>query len=528
MRTSTLVASATLLSAAFIGVLLVPGVSPLAILLVSNGGQLLAAALASAGCAVGAQRCTGQRRRAWLWLSVGTGAWAAGQLVWSYYEVVLDREVPFPSLSDVGFLIFPLAAAVGLVIWLGTQGDQLVARTRDVLDGTIIAGSLLVLSWVTTLGSIVKQGDSSPSSLALSLAYPIGDLILATLALIALARGTGRERTTLGLLAVGLGGLAFADSLYVYLVSLGHYTSADLASSGWVIGFLFAGVSGLTVGRRTPHPLVEPAPAAGALPKPSKLRLSLPYVPLVAAGVVLCANLLTAPTTPVIELVLGIALVLLVLTRQFLSMADNLRLLAALGEARDQLEHQALHDSLTGLANRVLFADRLDRALLQPAANVSVLFCDLDDFKLVNDQLGHAAGDLLLQRVAERLLECVRITDTVARLGGDEFAILLEDATDSVQVADRVVARLNEPIDLDGSAVRTSISVGIAHHEATSVPVEVELRADVTRRTRVPSAESLSVQAERQATAALLLQHADTAMYAAKGAGKSRAVLAED
>src|SRR3954453_19583948 len=293
MRTSTLVTSAALLSAAFIGVLLVPGVSPLAILLVSNGGQLLAAALASAGCGVAAARCAGHRRRAWAWLAVGNGAWAAGQIVWSYYEVVLDREVPFPSLSDVGFLIFPLAAAVGLLIWLGTQGEQLMARGRDVLDGTIIAGSLLVLSWVTTLGSIVAQGDSSALSLTLSLAYPIGDLILATLSLIALARGTDKERTTLALLALGLGGLAFSDSLYVYLVSLGRYTSADLASSGWVIGFLFVAVSGLSVVRKDGDNGYEAAPAPGTIRKPSTLRLALPYVPLLAAGVGLGANPLT-------------------------------------------------------------------------------------------------------------------------------------------------------------------------------------------------------------------------------------------
>src|SRR3954470_16879293 len=247
MRTSTLVTSAALLSAAFMGVLLVPGVSPLAILLVSNGGQLLAAGLASAGCGVAAVRCTGHRRRAWAWLSVGNGAWAAGQVVWSYYEVVLDREVPFPSLADVGFLLFPLLAAVGLVIWLGTQGDQLAARGRDLLDGAIIAVSLLVLSWVTTLGSVVAEGGDSWFSLTLSLAYPIGDLVLATLVLLALARGRAAERATLAVLALGLGGLAFADSAYVYLTTLGRYSSADLISSGWVFGFLYVAAAGLGV-----------------------------------------------------------------------------------------------------------------------------------------------------------------------------------------------------------------------------------------------------------------------------------------
>ena len=440
--------------------------------------------------------------------------------------------MPFPSLADVGFLLFPLAAAVGLVVWLGTQSDQLAARGRDVLDGAIIAGSLLVLSWVTTLGSVVAAGGDSWFPLTLSLAYPVGDLLLATLVLIALARGSGAERATLAVLALGLGGLAVADSAYVYLVGVGAYSSADLVSSGWVFGFLFVAASGLTVRRHVDgEPETRQVPSQGdAVPKPSLLRLTLPYVPLTAAGVVLCVHLLRAPETPTVDVLLGVALVVIVLSRQFLAMTDNQRLLVALADARDQLEHQALHDALTGLANRVLFADRLDRALLQPDAEVSVLFCDIDDFKVVNDERGHEAGDQLLQHVASRLLDCVRVTDTVARLGGDEFAILLEDAADALEVADRVVTSIREPVEIGDRPVRTSISVGIAHHRGVPSSVSGTQRRETPvplRRTQIPSAAAIAATAQREATAALLLRHADTAMYAAKGAGKSRAVLAD-
>ena len=117
--------------------------------------------------------------------------------------------------------------------------------------------------------------------------------------------------------------------------------------------------------------------------------MALPYVPLLGAVGGPDRQPDHRARTPTMNLVLGASLIVVVLIRQFLAMTDNRRLLVALGEARDQLEHQALHDALTGLANRVLFADRLDRALLQPAAAVSVLFCDLDDFKLVNDERGH-------------------------------------------------------------------------------------------------------------------------------------------
>ncbi len=530
-HTWVLVTAAALLGALFVVVLRVPGLSDLAVLLLSNGGQLAAVGAAAASCGLAARRTTAHRRMAWAWLAVGTGSWAAGQAVWTFYEVVLDREVPFPSLADVGFLLFPLAAAVGLVVWLGTQSDQLAARGRDVLDGAVIAGSLLVLSWVTTLGSVVAAGGDAWFPLTLSLAYPVGDLLLATLVLIALARGSGAERATLAVLALGLGGLAVADSAYVYLVGVGAYSSADLVSSGWVFGFLFVAASGLTV---RPHVDGEPetrqAPTHGhAVPKPSVLRLTLPYVPLTAAGVVLCVHLLRRET-PTVDVLLGVALVVIVLSRQFLAMTDNQRLLVALADARDQLEHQALHDALTGLANRVLFADRLDRALLQPDAEVSVLFCDIDDFKVVNDERGHEAGDQLLRHVAARLLDCVRVTDTVARLGGDEFAILLEDASDALEVADRVVESIREPVQIGDRPVRTSISVGIAHHRGVPSSVSGTQRRETPvplRRTQIPSAAAIAATAQREATAALLLRHADTAMYAAKGAGKSRAVLAD-
>ena len=527
-RTWVLVTSTALLGVLFVAVLRVPGLSDLATTLLSNLGQLAAAVAAAVCCALAGRRTSGQRRRSWWWLSAATGSWATGQAVWSYYEIVLGREVPFPSLADVGFLAFPLAAAVGLVIWLGTQSHQLVARGRDLLDGAIIALSLLVLSWVTTLGSVVAAGASSWFPLALSLAYPIGDLVLATLVLLALARGTGVERATLAVLAAGLGGLAVADSAYVYLVGLGAYTSADVISSGWVFGFGFVAASALTVRRPVDAAHSRPAAQQEVAPRLSLLRLTLPYVPLVAAGVVLCASLLSASDAETAEVLLGVGLVVLVLTRQFLAMADNQRLLGALAEARDQLEHQALHDSLTGLPNRVLFADRLDRALLAPAAEVSVLFCDLDDFKLVNDEHGHEAGDRLLQLVADRLLACVRVTDTVARIGGDEFAVLLEDSADALEVAHRVVASMREPIQVAGVAVRTSISVGIAHHRGV-IALGPDRRdpADVAPYTRATSSEQLAATAHREATAALLLRHADTAMYAAKGAGKSRAVLAD-
>jgi diguanylate cyclase (GGDEF)-like protein/PAS domain S-box-containing protein len=168
----------------------------------------------------------------------------------------------------------------------------------------------------------------------------------------------------------------------------------------------------------------------------------------------------------------------------------------------EQLSHQAFHDSITGLANRALFRDRVEHALerlTREADPVSVLFMDLDDFKTINDSLGHAAGDRLLGEVGERLRTCLRTPDTAARLGGDEFAILIEDGGESVGaagVAGRILQALDGPFLLDGKEVFVRASIGIA-------------TSGVGRTTGPEGAEEL-------------LRNADVAMYIAKEAGKNR------
>jgi diguanylate cyclase (GGDEF)-like protein/PAS domain S-box-containing protein len=150
----------------------------------------------------------------------------------------------------------------------------------------------------------------------------------------------------------------------------------------------------------------------------------------------------------------------------------------------DQLKHQAFHDSLTGLANRALFIDRMHHALARRRladAPLAVLFLDLDDFKTINDSLGHVAGDRLLTEVAARLRQCLRPSDTPARLGGDEFAILLEDLgdeTEATNVAERVLAALQPPFTVDGQEVVARASIGIAIADLDRIPRGDDLLRD--------------------------------------------------
>lgn len=138
------------------------------------------------------------------------------------------------------------------------------------------------------------------------------------------------------------------------------------------------------------------------------------------------------------------------------------------GRSEQALAHQALHDSLTGLPNRVLFLDRLSSSLAETTRRdgaVAVFFLDLDGFKGVNDRLGHLAGDLLLRTLAGRLLSWVRPGDTVSRFGGDEFIVLVREISgheEAAEVAERLTEAVREPVDLDGEPVSLTPSIGIA------------------------------------------------------------------
>jgi diguanylate cyclase (GGDEF)-like protein len=265
-----------------------------------------------------------------------------------------------------------------------------------------------------------------------------------------------------------------------------------VTDTGWVAAFLLVAAAAL-------HP-----PRAG-IPHTEKVdpfRALLPYLPLVLAVVTSAALQLRHLTAGPFLYWCFAVLVVLVFGRQLLTVLDNQRLNRQLAAMIGKLEYQAFHDRLTGLPNRALFHDRVEHALarrLREPKPVALLFIDLDDFRDVNDGLGHAAGDELLVAVAQRLRDCVRTEDTVARLGGDEFAILLEHATDgpaATEVATRVVAAMQAAFPLADGVVRVTASVGV------TVSRDLDLDS--------------------------VLRQADVAMYTAKAHGKGRFELAAD
>ena len=195
----------------------------------------------------------------------------------------------------------------------------------------------------------------------------------------------------------------------------------------------------------------------------------------------------------------------------------NILLVEELRSSREALSHQAHHDGLTGLANRRRFRARVSQSLeREDPQRIAVLALDLDGFKEVNDTLGHAAGDRVLQTVSDRLLNATRGSDLVARLGGDEFAVLLEHVPDdahAVVVADRILRSVSQPITIGDRQVGIGTSIGIAFGH----PGE-----------RAEAATGVSGSPERHRDLVdVLLHEADVALYRAKTAGKSCWVIFE-
>jgi diguanylate cyclase (GGDEF)-like protein len=451
---------------------------------VSDIGQAAAALIASLAALWRARLSDGRTRLSWLLLAGGTAGWALGQGVWSYYELVSTQATPFPSYADIGFLLFPVLALPGLLV---RPSAAFVGRgrLRLVLDGMMVAASLFSLSWVTAIGQVYRGGAESMLGEVVGLAYPASDLVMITVAVLIVVQA--RARAGLLLLICGLSGMAIADSGFSYLTALGTYSTGSAVDIGWAASFLLLGLAALLDTGSESRPLTRTASAG---------YLVLPYF-IVLAGIAATASQIIDGSS--VDLAVSAVAIVALLVRQLLTLLDNRQLTDSVALQREELRYRAFHDTLTGLANRALFNDRLSHALdlhqrdLRP---VSLLFIDLDDFKIINDTLGHDAGDQVLIAVSERLRATMRSGDTVARLGGDEFAILLEDGGDPPELAARVLTALEVPVPIGARRVPVNASIGM---------------------TTVRPEQSLTDSQE-------LLKRADTAMYAAKRMGKATAV----
>jgi len=430
--------------------------------------MVVVAAGAAFTTGLGARLARGRVRAAWLSLTVGLAGFTLGAAIWLYYDVA-GRVAPFPSVADAAYLMLPIA--VGITLLLLSTGLSRTSKTRLMLDGICVAASFSIIVWAAVLNEVWRAPAGEQLKIAVSLAYPVLDAAVLTVAVVVLTRAQPGQRRTLALLTSAMVCIAVSDGAFVYLAATQRHVNADVLDIGWLAGMVLMAVAAATGRDFSVRETVVAQP-------PSSASVWLPFIPVVAASV---AALLEPPqqvrSAPI--MVPSVVLVIAFLIRQLLVMTENRRLLAAVAE-------QALRDPLTGIGNRIVFRDHLDHAMQMrewDGLSVGVLAMDLDDFKMVNDSLGHPSGDELLFLVAERILGCVRDGDTVARLGGDEFAVLLEGRDDHSQlIAHRVVEAFDRPFVLNGQEllVRPSVGLAVAEPDDPDVTaVELLKRADM-------------------------------------------------
>jgi diguanylate cyclase (GGDEF)-like protein len=426
-----------------------------------------------------ARRSQDRMRLSWLLIGVGGAGWASGQAIWTFYEVVLSDATPFPSAADAGYLMLPIFALTGLLV-RPSQAFTGRGRLRIALDVLLILASMFTVSWATAFGAAYRGADGLDLARIVGLAYPAGDIALLSVVVVVLAYASTGGRSGLLLLGSGLALFCVADSGFAYLTAHGNYNTGDLIDAAWVAGFAVMAWAAA----------VDRAGVGARRVRSTYLTVVLPFLPTLVGLSFVAAHLGPAASDQVLP-VAGAVMVLILLVRQVVVVSDNFRLV-------EGMRFQAFHDPLTGLSNRALFNDRLAHALdlhRRDGRGLALLLVDLDNFKLVNDSLGHVAGDELLVQVSRRLARAARRGDTVARLGGDEFAILVEDGANASDVAARALAGLAQPVTVADRQLMTGASIGIA---AVS-------------------------QQEESPTASEMLQRADVAMYAAKRGGKGLA-----
>jgi diguanylate cyclase len=431
----------------------------------------------AAGCAGYAARfAVGRRRLGWLALATGLLGWAVGEVIWAVYEVRPELEhAAHPAAAEIVLILYPFGVMASLMLLT----DRIHRFWPLLLDGAIVASSLFVSSWVFVLDKVIREGGNSQLT---TFAHIFADVVVSTTALVMLSRARPGRRPSLNLFAGGIATIGVADIVIVFQTGVGSYHTGDLVDVTRVAGLGMVALAALSSARESPT-----APTRGETT--SRVRLWLPYLPLVLAAAAGLRYAVGRMEHGPLLAAMGV-LVTAVLVRQLVVLVENRRLLS-------EVAREAFQDSLTGLANRTQLLQRLELAVARrnsDAAPIALLCLDLDNFKSVNDDLGHPAGDELLIRVAGRLTAALDGKGLVARLGGDEFAVLIEDSVEHSQAAaHRVLESFSAAIVIDG------------------VPVEVR-----------PSIGFTMATAASSCTVDQLLRHADLAMYAAKREGGKR------
>ncbi|GIF26909.1 hypothetical protein Ate02nite_96390 [Paractinoplanes tereljensis] len=406
-------------------------------------------------------------RRFWRHLTIACGLFTAGIIANAADAVAgpepSQRVGPVTLVFYLGVLVLVMFALLRLPSWQRSRSDWL----RFGIDACVVLITVAAFVWRFSLRdhrTWVEQTGSAGAMLAIAL---LTGLSMVTFMKVAFA-GAGRlDRRATYILAVGAAVAASFGGMSPFLIDK-PYLSTSLISVP-VAGFAIQLAA------------VSQARAGGRAHRDRGVHRRISAVPYLAVaitdGLLLTTSARSPGETRAMQAVV-VALTVLVMSRQIIALRDNNRLMATVETHQEELTRQATHDSLTGVANRALLEQRT-REMLDAGGPVHVVLLDLDDFKTVNDRLGHQVGDRLIVETSRRLTALVGGRGTVGRLGGDEFAVLLPTADDVEELLDSLVAAVGEPVELAGNRIATAVSVGITRSRDGDDPAELLRRADV-------------------------------------------------
>ncbi|MFI5952900.1 putative bifunctional diguanylate cyclase/phosphodiesterase [Cryptosporangium sp. NPDC051539] len=396
-------------------------------------------------------------RRFWGYLAL-----ACGLLVAATVSNIADalgpptpsqRIGPLTLILYVSVLAVVLWALLRLPPWQRSRSDWI----RFGLDACMVLITVAALLWHLSLRNHERWITQTGSSGAMLAMTGLAVLSIATFVKVAFAGIGGLDRRAIYVLAAGCAISAAVGSLSPFLISRPYLSTSMVAVPVAAFSCHLAAVRQ----RR----------ATGTSAVPSRRVSVIPYLAVAVAECLLLATGTADRTeTAILELV-AVALTSVVVVRQVLALNDNNRLLAT-------VDHQATHDALTGIANRALL-DRHLRALLAERRSFHLVLLDIDDFKDVNDRLGHGVGDALLGVISGRLTVVAGDLGLVARLGGDEFAIAVPADADVEDLVERILVAMRETARLSGQTVVTRTSIGLATSRDGDDPGELLRRADV-------------------------------------------------
>jgi len=386
-------AAAAVISVLFAGWTAGHWLSDSATVSIDDIGEAVAAFVAAASCGFAAARTSGRTRVAWGLFALSALSWAVGEVVWSVYEVGMGVEVPFPSLADAGFLV-AIPFAVAGVLAFTSAPTRLATRGETVLAGSIVALSLLFVAWAAGLSNVYATSTQSLATQVIALAYPVGDIIIATTLVVALRRARRADVGRMLLLIGGLACNALADSAFAYMTANGTYGVLGSAlDTGWVVGYLLIALA----------PLWPARPTGTEAPEgPIELwQLGLPWVAVLAAAVTVIRMAALGQTLDPFASALAGGIGVLLVANQVLTHRDSLDLLDQSRRTEAQLARRNnLLDQIVSHAPLGIARVGTDMKIIDVNPRLAALL-RIEPQKMV----GTAVADYLRQDEFERVFE---------------------------------------------------------------------------------------------------------------------------